>query len=389
VVPRSFRNGCAAAILALSAVAWAPSSVAFPLGKESPYHALILEGSEDVFAGRFTRALEVSQRIIDIDPDSPVGYFYRGAAYWWMFLIEPEDETIGEKVEENLALAVEKGERRLDADPDDVEAIFYLGGTYGFRARYRILRTEWWGAAWDGRRARQLLSRVAELRPDWVDTDLGLGMYNYYVDVLPTVFEVLRIVAFIPAGDRELGLRQLHRAMESGLYTRSEAQFFLFDILKDHEKDYGAAVDLVRDLGRRYPENPFFPLMEATVYVNHLGQWREAERTLREILAGLDDSGFLFAENVGVRARYYLGKDYFFEGDYERAQAAFEDLLSRRPTRPGWVIAWTHLRLGQVYDLRGRREDALREYRRVLEMENFGETHEAARRWTREPFGGW
>lgn len=348
-----------------------------------------MAGVEDVFAGRFEQALQEFGRIVALDPESPAGHFYLGAAYWWMYLIDPEDEAIGRRVKANLDVAIEKGKKRLERDPDDPEALFYLGGAYGFRARYGIVRTQWWGAAWDGKRSKKLLEEVARLEPEWVDTYLGLGMYNYYVDVLPKYFQILRVVAFIPPGDRETGLQQIRLAMREGVYTRSEAQFFLLDIMKDHEKDYATALRLTRDLTRRYPENPFFPLLEALVYVNHVGRFREAIVTLEALLRQLERSSFRFADNVAVRARYLLAKTHFFRGDNETALAQFRSLLDSDPEGPEWVIVWTHLRLGQLCDLGGRREEALEEYRRVLGMKRFGETHSAARKWVKDPFQGW
>ncbi|MCK4547629.1 MAG: tetratricopeptide repeat protein [Candidatus Eisenbacteria sp.] len=357
------------------------------LGPSSPFHPYIVQGMEEVFSGRFDEALKVTERMIALDPESPVGHFYRGATYWWMFLIDPDNKTVGTKVEENLERAVQKGKKRLDADPNDVEALFYLGGAYGFRARYRIVEARWWGAAWDGRKAKGFLEKVAALEPEWVDTNLGLGMYNYYVDVLPKYFQVLRIVAFIPAGDREKGLAQLRRAMREGIYTRSEARFFLLDIMKDHEKDYVRALQLVRELAGEYPENPFFRLLEVVIHVNRLGRYSEAIRLSEGLLAELENSPFMFADDVAVRAQYYLGKAHFFRGNSPAALNAFETLLAGDPERPQWVIAWANMRLGQVYDMEGRREEALARYRRVLKMREYGETHDAARRWIKKPFG--
>jgi tetratricopeptide (TPR) repeat protein len=97
----------------------------------------------------------------------------------------------------------------------------------------------------------------------------------------------------------------------------------------------------------------------------------------------------MFADDVAVRARYFLAKTYFFRGDNPSALAAFEALLADNPSGPQWVIAWTHLRLGQIYDMEGRRQEAVAEYRRTLDMKKFGETHNAAKRWLKEPFEGW
>ena len=58
-----------------------------------------------------------------------------------------------------------------------------------------------------------------------VDADLGLGLYNYYVDTLSSMAKVLRFFMGIPGGDKRVGLRQLETAAEKAELTHTEARF--------------------------------------------------------------------------------------------------------------------------------------------------------------------
>ena len=55
-------------------------------------------------------------------------------------------------------------------------------------------------------RMREDLHRVRALDPGHADALFGLGLYDYYADVLPRAAKVLRFLARIPGGDRARGL---------------------------------------------------------------------------------------------------------------------------------------------------------------------------------------
>ena len=45
-----------------------------------------------------------------------------------------------------------------------------------------------------------------------------------------------------------------------------------------------------------------------------------------------------------------------------------------------------NLKIGMVYDLQGRREDAVAQYRKVLSMKSFKDTHTQAERYLQTPY---
>ncbi|MCI0485396.1 MAG: tetratricopeptide repeat protein [Blastocatellia bacterium] len=61
---------------------------------------------------------------------------------------------------------------------------------------------------------------------------------------------------------------------------------------------------------------------------------------------------------------YHTGQFYFNQGRFEDAREMFEQTLRRVPSR----FAMIHLRLGQVYELLGRREQARASYQKYLEF---------------------
>ncbi|MCK7516648.1 MAG: hypothetical protein MZV64_02440 [Ignavibacteriales bacterium] len=93
----------------------------------------------------------------------------------------------------------------------DVDALFFKGGSIGFRGRLRAFRESWLKAADDGREALPIVEQASILDPGNLDVQLGFGIYNYYADVIPNQYPLLKphMMIFFPDGNREKGIEQL------------------------------------------------------------------------------------------------------------------------------------------------------------------------------------
>ena len=85
------------------------------------------------------------------------------------------------------------------------------------RAAYRFSEDKGvWGAARDAARAKGYAEQYIRQHPEHGDAYLTLGIYNYFVGIAPTFAKVLRVLLFMPGGNRAEGLTQLERASRDG-----------------------------------------------------------------------------------------------------------------------------------------------------------------------------
>jgi len=96
---------------------------------------------------------------------------------------------------------------------------FYAGMAEASSARLYALRGENRNAARSGVRGREHLLRAKTLDPDLADADLGLGLYNYYVDTLSAIARILRFFRGHPRRSKQEGVRLLEHAMAQGVLT--------------------------------------------------------------------------------------------------------------------------------------------------------------------------
>jgi hypothetical protein len=323
-------------------------------------------------------------------PGHPAGYFFRAMTIWWRIMTDLEDTRYDEEFEASLEHVISMCDSILDLREDDLTAMFFKGGSLGFQGRLRFHRDDWLAAADAGRRALPLVQRASEVAPTNYDIFLGTGIYNYYAEVIPREYPLVKpLMLFVPPGDRTKGLEQLTAAAEKAQYAHVEAAYFLMQICYTYEHDYARALSLAQSLVTRYPNNMMFHRYLGRCYVA-LNAWPSAKEVFQEILDRCRRTDRGYTRVLEREAEYYLGFGELQAGKPEEAlQHLYRcDELSRGLDKrePSGFMVMANLRIGMVYDLQGRRDPAVRQYRKVLDMKAFKDSHDLAERYLSIPY---
>jgi tetratricopeptide (TPR) repeat protein len=158
---------------------------------------------------------------------------------------------------------------------ESAEMQFYAGMAEASAARLYGLRGENRNTARSGVRGREHLLRAKALDPDLADADLGLGLYNYYVDTLSSLARILRFFMGIPGGSKQEGVRLLEQAAAEGVLTSNIARFYLALNLHRYDQEYEKALSVLGPLVEKYPANPLFQLARGDLY-GKLGRKQQA-----------------------------------------------------------------------------------------------------------------
>jgi tetratricopeptide (TPR) repeat protein len=232
-------------------------------------------------------ATEAAKRMEQERPDHPLGYLLEAEALWWRFWCTSAEFKYGmsdarrrPKLEadkhylELAATASSLAEAQLK-QADSAEMQFYAGSADADAARLYALRGENRNAARAGVRAREHFLRAKALDADLADADLGLGLYNYYVDTLSAMARILRFFMGIPGGSKQDGIRMLEHAIAEGVLTPSVARFYLALDLHRYDQQYEKALSVITPLTEKYPSNPLFQLARGDLFAK-LGRKQQA-----------------------------------------------------------------------------------------------------------------
>jgi tetratricopeptide (TPR) repeat protein len=357
-------RGCEHALLAILLIAPAPA-----LAQTSGLTAgpQLARAYDAIFDARFDQLPALLDQTCGPAPQEAC-QLLEVVSLWWEIQLDPKNRIHDEEFLAKADAAIDAIDAWTVREPTRGEAWFYLGGAYGARAQWRVLREERVAAARDGKRIKNALEQALALDPTLTDAYFGIGLYHYYADVAPAAFRVLRWVLLLPGGDRLEGMREMLRARSDGQLLQSEADYQLHLIYLWYEKQPQRALQLLRGLRDRHPRNPLFVQLIAEiqdVYLHDLQASRQTWQTLLDSAQARRVAEPTLAE-AAARAGLAGVLDRLSESD--AAVQHLRAIVDMKSGVPYGITARAQLKLGQIFDRLGRRDEALRAYRTALEI---------------------
>jgi tetratricopeptide (TPR) repeat protein len=368
-------------------------------------------GFEALYNLDYDGARKNFKEIARLFPDHPAGPQFLAATLWAQtlnqarrmqaaiyssesFYQQKEDKPDPRVVEEFRSLtraAVTLARARLRRDPKDIEALYFLGATEGLKAAFATsVQRSFMSALSDGSSSVDRHREVLKLDPAFHDAELTIGLYDYVVGSLPGPVKLLATVVGT-RGSRKRGLATLQRVASEGHWAKDDARALLIVLFK-REHRYADALGLARELGEKYPSNYLFRLEAADALVSiaaearQAGRADEAKKAEAEATAVFDA---LLRERAAARAldlvHFRYGEALVGVGRPEVAAKEFLAAASAAGAEPGLATA-AHLSAARAFDLAGRRDEAVAQYRIVLTRPDASNAHDQARQGLKEPY---
>lgn len=354
------------------------------------FDSLVTSGIKQIYNIKFTDAETTFRKLIADYPEHPAGRFFLAMIDWWRILLDIDSEEYDELFFQKLEDVIFQCDEILKKDSENVDALFFKGGAIGFRGRLRAYRESWLKAADDGREALPIVERAANLNPDNLDVQLGFGIYNYYADVIPNEYPLLKpLMLFFPKGDKQKGIEQLVGTAANGKYAKYEAQYFLMTLYYNHENNPFKAFEYAEILTNEFPDNPSFQRWKGRIAAKK-GDYFLASSVFQNVL-DKGKSGYVgYNYSKTIReAAYYVGLQYYNQKQLDSSYYYFKQCeeVSRKADgkeESGFLINAV-LYLGMINDQLGKREDAIDKYREVLRMKEYGNSHRLAKSYLETP----
>lgn len=407
-------------LLSVFCVAQAQPQQAIKVGMSETERArfddLRTRGFEALYNLDYEAARNAFKEIEKLFPEHPAGPQFQAALLWSRTLNESRrlksslygsdefyegsedkvDERVVDEFRDYTRRARLLAEARLKRDPKDVEALYFLGSTEGLRAAFAAgIQRSFMSALKDGQRSVDRHRDVVKLDPAYLDAELTIGLYDYVVGSLPLP---VKLVASLTGarGSRKRGLETLARVASQGRWARDDARALLI-VLYKREKRFTDALKLARELSEKYPRNYLFKL-EAADALSSLasieraaGKMAEATSLEREAFAIFDALLRERAARGSAQARaqdqihFQYGETLMAAWQYDRAAREFLATTATAGAEAG-LVTQAHLRAAQSYDLAGKREEALAQYRIVVARPDVYDSQAEAKRGLREPY---
>jgi tetratricopeptide (TPR) repeat protein len=297
--------------------------------------------------------------------------------------LNPSPET-EKRILDEIAKAMALADARLKNNPNDTAAMYAEGISYGLRSNYYwVVKKSWHDSLKDATAARKLHNRISELEPKNVDARLVQGLHDYIVGSLPLGYRMLGFLIGIH-GDKDKGIHTVQDVAKNGNLNRVDAEIFLCALYR-RENQSKLAVPLVQDLIRRYPRN-YLLRMELGQMYSQAGDGVRGLQAVEEV-ARLKQSHAPGFDRVPWEKIYYQeGSIEFWYNDLDRSLENMKKVAAAGDEVDLNTGVQAYLRMGQIYDMKKRRAEAIEAYKKAIAYAPQAEAAQESRKYLATPY---
>ena len=383
--------------------------------ERAQFDSLRRGGLEALYNLDYDKAHKDFKEIVRLYPNHPAGPQLLAARLWIKTLYESRrlqsslyssesffssgDDKVDPKIIAEFRNLTREAKRladvRLKQNPKDIEMLDWVAAIQGLKASFEeAVERRHFAALKDGDDAVDRHREVLKLDPTYIDAGLTVGLYEYVVGSLPLPIKVVAgITGF--RGSKKRGLAMLEKVVKEGKWSRDDAKTLLI-VLYTREKRYTEALAHARDLSAKYPRNYLFRLEAADALVSQAEVERKnknieaATKAEREAFATFED----LLNDRSVRdtvsraldlVHFKYGEVLLTAGEGDRAAKEFIAATKVDRAEPS-LVTMAHLYAARAFDVAGKRNDALTQYREVLTRPDIFAAHEEAKKGLKEPY---
>ena len=344
--------------------------------------SLLYSTVDNIYSIKFKEATATIDIVKKEYPKNPAGLFFDAMITWWKIQLDPKDEQFDKEFFRKTDAVIDLCEEILDDDEKNRDALFYNGGALGFKARVQTFRKQWVKAAMNGKNAIPFVHDVYEL--DTLDKDglLGIGIYNYFADVIPKKHSFVKpFMLFFPKGNAKQGIQELKTVSKHGKFAKYEAQYQLMMLYYYYEKDNAAGYKVAKSLIDNFPNNPIFQKYYIR-FAYKIRKFKKTDAMLKNVLVNKQKNMLGYNDRAMREFYYYSGLSHFKQGRYNKAieeNILVINLSKNIPdSRKSFFLVNTWFNKGMAEYNSRKYKDAKKSFKEVLDLKEIGTSHDRA-----------
>jgi tetratricopeptide (TPR) repeat protein len=327
---------------------------ALSLGMDVDLVSRASEGLRLIFARDYRAARSYFATLHAEHPELAIGNVGRMLIFQCLML-ENFDYRFERQYETHAALALRDIERAQAIPGNEAWEHFLRGGVLGIQAIHEMRKSKYVNSMRKGINALASLKALKAEAPDFVDPDLGYGLFMYWRTVIGKRSKL------IPEGEdrRAQGIALIEKVEKKGAFVAPGATLALAYIYMEEGKTRRAASYSQR-ISRRYPDNVINGLLHARLLMR-LRRYKKGLVTLEHVLATDTDNH---------RVHYYRATILFRQNNLEEAQAAIDRFLAM-PLESDPRAYGLH-RKADIFFRQKNYDQARSFYKQAVDVNNYG-----------------
>lgn len=282
------------------------------LGISAEFIAESHKGLDLLYLRKYRAALDQFNTLGKTHPGMSIGPV--GEVLVWQALML---ENFDFKFEQQYRTAHRKARQQLEeaiATPgNDGWDYFLLAGILGIESIHTMRHEEYAKALSRGYEAIKAVRKCRAAAPEFVDIELGDGLFDYWATVISRTSKMLPDLE----DKREQGIEKMLRVEQRSLFLQPPANLALtYTWIEEGKKK--KALESALKTHEQYPRNIINALVLGRVY-GYNRKFAEAERIFKEVQA---------IDPKNQRSHYYLARLYMRQGKHDKALASLNQYLA-------------------------------------------------------------
>lgn len=254
---------------------------------DSTYDQQLEEGIDAFYKTDWGRAATIFDELKKLNPNDSRAYFFDAMIPFWEYYFAGQSERAADLFLERSQKAIVISKNQLQENPSDTTMVLMLSGLYGYQSLVAASEKQYRTAIRSGMSGYKYTRQLLALDADDPKALIGKGMFYYMMGSVPDGLKwVTNIVGM--SADMQEGFEALEKAAESDSYVSNDAKMILAYLYK-REKKYREALDHLKDLRDRYPENIIFQFNLAQLH-EKCQEHSAAREIYRQVLTMKTDS---------------------------------------------------------------------------------------------------
>jgi len=324
------------------------------------------------------------QEILETEPFHPLAPMGVVATEWLYNQQSEGYETGNKKLLNEISSALDIYKSQIMMQPDNAELLFYYGTTMGLKSRILLAEKDWIGVLISGYNCMRYIKKSEKLNPEFWDVYLPLGVFNYYVGISASY---MRIASWIlrESGSKESGLRQIALSARNNGYGRYEARGILSFVYLYMEEDFATSLEFSTMLAEEFPANPYYHFLSAEALIS-LQQYKEADDCIDNIRSLMPTLKGNMVKEYILKLHLLDGSMALYKKDLSTAERELKAVIDSYNLEMDWHLSYAYMRLGNVYDLKGQREEAVKYYKKAVKLNNRASACKWSKIYLKEPY---
>ncbi len=300
------------------------------------YEKKLLQAIDNLFDRKYKEALDDFKELEKIDPSSPMGKFGESALYQ-VRMVEEENFNFEKQYRRAAKEAQKVIEKKISDEQGNAWIYLIAGASYGLDGLLEAQKRNWWKVIKKGYSGLTHIQKAKELDPKLYDTDLGIGLYEYFRSKLSEKYPYLPFFENV----KDKGIQRIINAIGKARFTE-HASYICLSFVYLVEKNPDKLLEYATKIENKYPHNLMAKIFIARGY-REKKEYTKAEEKLKEALT-IHKNYAMAHLNLGYIYQEQLGKEGY------DIKALSEYIRVKKTTKSLSLLATAYYNMSKVYE---------------------------------------